>query len=163
MTSKATIRRLFESHYDKMYLMARILLHDDEESRDVVSDVFAGIAEDDIDVEEAKAEGFLLTCVRNRCLKTIRSKQVRERAKHLLRQKYATIDMMPLEAQTDRLTALLDYAERTLTPQTLRVFRLRYQQRSTYAEIALVLGISEAAVYKHIAQALRKIKSHFNP
>ena len=32
-----------------------------------------------------------------------------------------------------------------------------------YAEIAATLSISEAAVYKHLAQALSKIKNHFNP
>ena len=68
-----------------------------------------------------------------------------------------------MEKQTDRLIEVLDFCERELTPQTLRVFRLRYQQRKTYAEIATSLGISEAAVYKHIAQALNKIKNHFNP
>ena len=71
--------------------------------------------------------------------------------------------MTPIDAQIDRLTAVLDYCERELTPQTLRVFQLRHQQRKTYAEIASTLGISEAAVYKHLAQALNKIKKNFNP
>ena len=163
MTGKETIRILFESYYDRMYLLARILLHDDEESRDAVSDVFSGIADGSIEVREDTAESFLLTCVRNRCLKIIRSKRVRERAKNLLRLSDTTTDMMPFETQCDQLTALLVFAEQELTPQTHRVFLLRYQQHKTYAEIASELSISEAAVYKHIAQALRKIKSHFNP
>jgi len=33
MTSRENLKTLFESHYDRMYLLARILLHDDEESR----------------------------------------------------------------------------------------------------------------------------------
>ncbi len=163
MTSKETIRILFESHYDRMYLLARILLHDDEESRDAVSDVFSDIADGSIEVREDTAESFLLTCVRNRCLKIIRSKRVRARAKNLLRLSDTTTDMMPFETQCDQLTALLVFAEQELTPQTHRVFLLRYQRHKTYAEIASELSISEAAVYKHIAQALRKIKSHFNP
>ena len=146
MTDKETIRLLFESHYDRMYLLARILLHDDEESRDAVSDVFARIADGSIDVRPDTAGSFLLTCVRNKCLKMIRQRQVRQRAARLLPLD-DTIEMMPLEAQTDRLTQ----------------FQLRFQQRKTYAEIAATLGISEAAVYKHLAQALQKIKSHFNP
>ena len=154
MTDKETIRLLFESHYDRMYLLARILLHDDEESRDAVGDVF--------EVRPNTAERVLLTCVRNKCQKMIRQRQVRQRAARLLPLD-DTIEMMPLEAQTDRLTQLLDYSEQALTPQTLCVFQLRYQQRKTYAEIAATLGISEAAVYKHLAQALQKIKSHFNP
>lgn len=162
MTSKEDIRRLFEQHYDRMYLLARILLHDDEESRDAVSDVFMRMADGSIDVRQETAGSFLLACVRNKCLKMIRQRQVRQRAARLLAVD-ESIEMTPLEAQTDRLTALLDYSERELTPQTLRVFQLRYRQRKTYAEIAAELGISEAAVYKHLAQALRKIKNHFNP
>jgi len=33
----------------------------------------------------------------------------------------------------------------------------------TYSQIAQQLGISEAAVYKHLAQAIRKLKQRFNP
>ena len=162
MTSKEDIKKLFEEYYDRMYLLARIMLHDDEESRDAVSDVFTRISDGSIDVREESAKTFLLTCVRNKCLKMIRAKEVRQRVgRHLLLDD--TIEMMPMEKQTDRLIEVLDFCERELTPQTLRVFRLRYQQRKTYYEIATSLGISEAAVYKHIAQALNKIKNHFNP
>lgn len=162
MTSKQEIKSLFERYYDKMYVAARIMLHDDEESRDAVSDVFARIADGSIDVREDTAAAFLLTCVRNKCLKMIRAKQVRQRASRYL-QLDESIEMTPIDAQIDRLTAVLDYCERELTPQTFRVFQLRHQQRKTYAKIASTLGISEAAVYKHLAQALNKIKKHFNP
>ena len=162
MTSKKDIKALFERYYDRMYVAARIMLHDDEESRDAVSDVFARIADGSIEVREDTAAAFLLTCVRNKCLKMIRAKQVRQRASRYL-QMDNSVEMTPPDAQTDKLTEVLEYSERELTPQTLRVFQLRFQQRKTYAEIASTLGISEAAVYKHLAQALNKIKNHFNP
>ena len=162
MTDKETVKALFMEHYDKMYMLARMMLHDDEESRDAVSDVFARIADGSIDVREESAKSFLLTCVRNKCLKMIRAKQVRQRASRLL-QIDDTVEMLLIEKQTDRLTEVIAYSEQELTPQTLRVFQLRYQKRKTYAEIASALSISEAAVYKHIAQALHKIKNHFNP
>ena len=162
MTDKETVKALFMEHYDKMYMLARMMLHDDEESRDAVSDVFARSADGSINVREESAKSFLLTCVRNKCLKMIRAKQVRQRASRLL-QMDETVEMVPIEKLTDRLTEVIDYSEKELTPQTLRVFQLRYQQRHTYAEIASALSISEAAVYKHIARALRKIKNHFNP
>ena len=95
---------------------------------------------------------FLLACVRNNCLKMIRAKQVRQRASRFL-QTDDCIDMTPIDAQTDRLIALLDYCEQELTPRKLRVFQLRHQQQKTYAEIASTLGISEAAVYKHLTMA----------
>lgn len=160
MTSKEDLRQLFESHYDRMYLLARVLLHDDEDSRDAVSDVFARIADGTVDVRPDTAGSYLLTCVRNRCLKLIRARQVRERARRLLTLD-DTVEMIPLEAQTDILDCLLAYSERELTPQTARVFELRYRRRLTYAEIAAELSISEAAVYKHLARALRSIRDRF--
>ena len=162
MRSETDLKVLFMEHYDGMYTLARVLLHDDEESRDVVSDVFADIASGGVIVQPERARSFLLTCVRNKCLKMIRAKQVRQRASRLL-QMDAIVEMMPMEKQTDRLAEVLEFSEQRLTPQTLRVFRMRYQQRKTYSEIATALDISKAAVYKHIAQALNKIKQHFNP
>lgn len=162
MTSNEYIKRLFKEHYDRMYLQARIILHDDEESRDVVSDVFVSIMEGSVDLRPNTVSSYLLTCVRNNCLKKIRAKQIKQRVSRLL---YLdeTIEMIPLDTQTDRLKDLLVFSKQEFTPQTLRVFQLRYQERKTYAEISKELDISEAAVYKHIAQALRKIKNHFNP
>ena len=162
MMTKEDIKRIFMEHYDRMYLLARMLLHDDEESRDVVSDVFAVIAEGSVEVLPDTAGSYLLTCVRNKCLKRLRAMQVRQRASQLLRVD-DVVEMTPIEAQADRLTQVLDYSEQSLTPQTHRVFQLRYGQRKSYAEIASVLSISETAVYKHLAQALNKIRKHFNP
>lgn len=50
-----------------------------------------------------------------------------------------------------------------LTPQTRKVLDLRFRQKLKYREIATELGISEVAVYKHLAQGIRKLKQKFNP
>ena len=113
MANKETVKALFMEHYDRMYMLARIMLHDDEESRDAVSDVFARIADGSIDVREESAKSFLLTCVRNKCLKMIRAKQVRQRASRLL-QMNDTVELMPIEKQTDRLEEVLDFTEKEL-------------------------------------------------
>ena len=44
MIQKARIERLFRYHYRDMYRLAIILLHDDAESKDVISEVFARLA-----------------------------------------------------------------------------------------------------------------------
>lgn len=162
MKKNEDIKKLFMEHYDRMYLLARIILHDDEESRDVVSDVFVSIMDSDVILRPETVGNYLQTCVRNCCLKIIRSKQIKQRVSRLLYFEDTT-EMIPFDVQTDRLKDLIDYSEHEFTPQTLSVFQLRYQKRKTYAEISKELNISEAAVYKHIAQALRKIKKHFNP
>ena len=37
------IQRLFMQHYAKMLRVARTILYDEQESKDVVSDIFAGL------------------------------------------------------------------------------------------------------------------------
>ena len=39
------VERLFKLHYRAMYRLASILLHDDDESKDIVHDVFARLLE----------------------------------------------------------------------------------------------------------------------
>ena len=42
------IEILFRQHYNQMIQLARMMLYDDEESRDVVSEVFATLVKTDI-------------------------------------------------------------------------------------------------------------------
>ena len=39
---------------------------------------------------------------------------------------------------------------------------MHYGQRMKYREIAEQVGISESAVYKHLSQAIVKLKNRFN-
>ena len=81
---KTDIERLFRSHYEKMYHLAKTILYDDAESRDAVSEVFARLLREPITLLPESEEGYLLRSVRNRCLNVIAHKSVRERAVRLL-------------------------------------------------------------------------------
>ena len=56
---------------------------------------------------------------------------------------------------------ILDFIDNELTPQTSLIIRLHYQQKLKYREIALQLGISQTAVYKHLSQGIQKLKRKF--
>ena len=70
---------LFKTHYAAMFRLAMSLLYDEDESKDVVSDVFASLLGGGLAIRSDNARGFLLTCVRNSCINVIRHKQMRER------------------------------------------------------------------------------------
>ena len=80
------VEQLFRQHYRRMYSVASSLLYDEQESKDVVSEVFAYLLESDTELLPASAEGYLMVAVRNRCLKRLRDKSTREHILHL----YAT-------------------------------------------------------------------------
>ena len=75
---------MFRQHYEKMYNLARYLLSDDDESKDVVSEVFTTILANNAVLMPESEEGFLMRSVRNRCLNLIAHKGVKERVTKLL-------------------------------------------------------------------------------
>ena len=162
METATDIRRLYEQHRAEMLRLARRLLADKEEGRDAVSDVFAQLAEREAEMRCDAA--YLLSAVRNRCMNVLRHKSVRERVHRLLPLDEAMAeDSRTAEEKEAELESILHFVDTELTPQTREVVRLRFRERMTYAQIAKRLDISEAAVYKHLAQAIRKLKQRFNP
>ena len=157
------IEKLFRQHYSQMTKLARTMLYDDEEARDVVSEVFAALVRSDIVPVNIKS--YLLTSVRNRCLSILEHKSVRAKFEqaYTLEMKSAS---QPAEEgggeyqSNDRLGNLMTYAEQNLTKQALRVFRMRHLQGMKYQDIADELGISRVMVYKHLTQAMEKIKEY---
>lgn len=162
MAKDRDIRLLYERHRTEMLRLASRLLGDDEEGRDAVSEVFAQLAERETDLRCDVA--YLLSAVRNRCMNVLRHKSVKERVHRLLPLDEAMAeDSRTAEEREAELQSILRFVDTELTPQTREVVRLRFQERMTYREVAEQLGISEAAVYKHLAQAIRKLKQRFNP
>ena len=84
MTQEKDIEQMFRRHYEKMYNLARYILSDDDESKDVVSEVFTQILADDMVLLPESEEGYLMRSVRNRCLNLIAHKSVKERVARLL-------------------------------------------------------------------------------
>jgi len=99
--------------------------------------------------------------VRNRCYDIISHRTVQERMRRLYPLD-AVASVSNAEQKEEHLLAIQQYAEANLTEQSHRIFRMRFEQGKQYKEIADELGISITAVYKHLSQALRKIRKHFN-
>lgn len=150
------IEWLFRQHYAQLTRLARSLLYDTEEARDVVSEVFATLL--GADIAPRNVEGYLLMSVRNRCMNLLEHKSVRAKFERAY-----TLEMKAESqpaTEDDRLKWLMAYAEQNLTEQTLRVFRMRHLQGMKYQEIAHELGISRVMVYKHLARAMEKIREY---
>ena len=166
---KEQIEQLFRQHYPRMYQLALVLLKDEAASKDVVSDVFADVLDGDVELLPDKARSYLLVCVRNKCLTLINRQKMKDRVHHLLQAEAspsiapAEASMTSMEQEADKQDAIIRYMENELTPQTCKVLQLRFRQKLKYREIADELGISEVAVYKHLAQGIKKLQQKFNP
>ena len=152
---RETVQQLFRQHYAKMQRVARTLLYDVQESEDVVSDIFEQLLHGRITLIPGAEERYLLTSVRNRCLKRLRHIDIiRSAAAGLCDDG---------DAEDERLTDIVEFVVARLSFQEQRIFRLRFTEGYTYEEIALAEGISKVAVWKHLSHTINAIKKQFNP
>ena len=158
MKQEKDIEQLFRRHYEKMYNLARCILSDDDESKDVVSDVFAKILADDIVLMPGSEEGYLMRSVRHRYLNLIAHKSVKERVAKLL---LNDADVILSEDTDERLEQLMLLIEDLEPPIRKQIFRLRYLQEKSYQEVADEVGVSKVTVFNHLSQTLDWIRKQF--
>ena len=161
MTGKRIIEQLFTDCRQRMLAVARLMLKNDDDADDAVSDVFFKLTEGSLRVPADHPENYLMTTVRNLCLDRIRLMTLHERLERRIT--LSDNDQAYGESERERIAEMIDYAERTFSKQTWRIFQLRFDEGLLYREIAERLGISEVAVYKHLAEALKKLKEKYNP
>ena len=160
MTHKE-IETLFRQHYAAMYRLARTILYDADESKDVVSDVFVRLLHNNPSVQVEKMEGYLMMAVRNRCLDVLSHKSVREQVEKLFSQELKQRHIIARN-EDERLDRLMQYIERELPPLSQQILRLRFLQEMTYEEVAQEVGVSKVTVYNHLWQSMHRIKKYFS-
>ena len=151
---------LFKTHYAAMFRLAMSLLYDDDECKDVVSDVFASLLGGGLAIRSDNARGFLLTCVRNSCINVIRHKQMRERFMKLYSNRAEPLADGPDDSLM--LNELREYVDNNLPPLSRRIFTLRYLHDMTCQQVAETVGVSRMTVHHHLSQSMEKINAYFN-
>lgn len=152
---REAVRRLFMQHYVKMQRVARSLLYDEKESEDVVSDIFENLLRSQTVIMPETEESYLMTSVRNRCLKRLRHEVI-------VRNSLPTSPEVD-EDGDERLTDIVEFVIGHLSAQEQRIFHFRFTEGYSYEDIATAEGISKVAVWKHLSHAITEIKKRFNP
>lgn len=161
MLEKEETEQLFREQAERMHRLATTMLHDEEEARDAVSEIFERLTNGAIRLPAEKPESYLFVCLRNLCLDQIRKLSLRERMERHLTMESPSLT--PVESEEQLLMEMMEYAEEMMTPQTWRVFQMRFDEGLSYRHISENLGISQVAVYKHLAHALQLLRQQFNP
>ena len=153
---KPTFERLFKDNYPHMYRMAFSMVEDADDAKDVVSQVFTQMWRSKPQVSDGSMRGYLLAATRNQCLHQLRQRQLqREMEAELQLAAQDSVD----EEREELMRQLQQVIDENLTEQDRRVLSLHYDEEKTYAETATILGISTAAVNKHITRSLAKIRT----
>ena len=158
--TKEEFENIYRQHYAKMYRLARTMLYDVDESKDVVSDIFARLLRDCDRPQKDKMEGYLMTAVRNRCRDVLCHKSMQERVEKLFLQESMQRQIVSMN-DDDRLERLMQFIEAELPPLSQQIFQLRFLSEMSYEEVAQATGVSKVTVYNHLSQSLQRIKEYF--
>ena len=158
--TKKEFEDIYRQHYAKMYRLARTMLYDADESKDVVSDIFARLLRDGDRPQKDRMEGYLMTAVRNRCRDVLSRKSMRERVERLFLQESMQSQIVSMN-DDDRLERLMQFIESELPPLSQQIFRLRFLHEMSYEEVAQAAGVSKVTVYNHLSQSVQRIKEYF--
>ena len=158
--TKEEFELIYRRHYAPMYRLARRLLYDPQESKDVVSDIFARLLREKYQPQRNQMEGYLMTAVRNRCRDVLNRKSMQERVERLFLQESMQSHIVSMN-DDDRLERLMQFIEAELPPLSQQIFRLRFLSEMSYEEVAQAAGVSKVTVYNHLSQSVQRIKEHF--
>lgn len=153
--SKQRFERLFKDSYPLMYRMAFSMVENADDAKDAVNQVFTQMWKGKPKVSNDSVRGYLLAATRNQCLHILRQRQLRRQMEEALQSDESERQD---EERQELLCELQQIIDDNLTEQDKRVLELHYNEEMTYAETATVLGISTAAVNKHITRSLAKIR-----
>ena len=158
--TKKEFENIYRQHYAKMYCLAKTMLYDADESKDVVSEIFARLLRDGDRPQKDRMEGYLMTAVRNRCRDVLSHKSIRE-VERLFLQESMQGHIIAMN-DDDRLERLMQFIEAELPPLSQQIFRLRFLREMSYEEVAQATGVSKVTVYNHLSQSVQRIKEHFD-
>ena len=158
--TREKFEEIYRRHYPAMYRLARTILYDADDSKDVVSDIFARLLRGNVLPQADRIEGYLMTSVRNQCRDVLRHKDVRECVEKLFSAELRGNQVISIN-DDDRLERLMLFVETELPPLSQQIFQLRFLREMTYEEVAETVGVSRVTVYNHLSQSLQRIKKHF--
>ena len=159
MNQKTDIEKLFRNHYERMYNLARCILYDEDEAKDIVSDVFTRILKDNIHLLPATEESYLMRAVHNKCLNLIAHKRAKERICKML---MTNTEILSTEKEDERWDSILRIIALIAPPIRKRILEERFLNEMSYQEIAQQEGVSKVTVYNHLSQALEFIRKQSN-
>ena len=145
---------LYKTHYRQLYRVAYLVLQDEEDARDAVSQVFTQLLQQRPRVDGKVTAAYLLASTRNHSLNV-----ARDRRPHVALTPEMASESPEQREEHDELTAEVRRIIREeLSPQDQRILALRYDEDLSYAETAEMLGISTAAVNKHVTRSFAKLR-----
>ncbi len=154
-----TYKQLFREQYPRLFHYVMQVTHDEEASRDIVSDTFSQLWQRWETLDVARAPQMLMVLVKHRCVDLLRHRVVHAKYVdyylHAVGEAYAdTNENRELQRKVDLLMAQLGEPTKT-------VLKKCYFDKKKYVEVAEEMNMSKDMVKRHISKALKLLRNRF--
>ncbi len=154
--------RLFEENYTRLYYYALNIINNDEEAKDIVSNVFEYVLLNYHLIDTTTSiRPLLYKLVKSKCIDLLRRQGVKEKYDAYILSEFNISEEYVYEEHDLMITNILNTIE-SFPPQTRTVFRLCFLDGKKYKEIAEELDISTNTVKAHIMKALQLLRGKYN-
>ncbi|RZL99757.1 MAG: RNA polymerase sigma-70 factor [Pedobacter sp.] len=154
----AAFDELYSRHFQTVYGMAYNILRDQQQSQDIVQDIFVWFWEHRSQWNLTSSRGYLLTAVKFKTSNYFRQNKVKETFyTGLAKQRMSAVDESIL-LEVKELNNLIMSLTAELPARCQEVFKLSRFEHLSNREIAEKLDITEKAVEAQITSALKKLK-----
>lgn len=153
---------IFRTYSDTLYWHALKLLHSEFWAEEMVQVVFEQLWDNRAGLDKVdRPSAYLYRMLTNRSLDRIRRQKLEVKMQYwMARQEEYTTTGHHAAMDWEELHGLLEKAVTELSPQRREVYRLKYQERMSYEEIAAHLSLSKNTVRNHMALALDDIRNY---
>ncbi|MDO3628245.1 RNA polymerase sigma factor [Mucilaginibacter sp. BT774] len=151
---------IYRRYWSLMYMHALKMLRDEDDTRDVLQDVFTSLwlNRGTIDLNSNLA-GYLYTCTKNKVLDMIAKQRVRVNYLDSLSSFIEANNNRIIDTITEKeLAQALENEIKQLPDKMRQIFEMRMHKHLTYKEIAAELSISDKTVKKQISNAIKIIR-----
>lgn len=166
---KEVFKYLYNHFFQRLFLYAKSYLDDDQESKDIVQELFYKLWEKNKKINfPTTVSAYLFRAVHNNCIQVLRHKTIEKKHNDHSRMKLLEAEIV-YHNSTDHIFSSLNLQEiqevfrRTLLQmpeKTREIFLLSRQLGNKNREIASNLNISIKTVEYHLSNALIFLKEH---
>lgn len=159
--SEAAFGEIYNRYWSVLFLHARHMLHENEEARDIVQDLFTGLWQKAPMFElTTSLSSYLYKSVRNRVFDHMKHKRVSkdylDSLNQFINESEVTTDAIIREKE---LAEIIEREIQALPAKMREVFELSRKQHLSYQQIAEQLGVTEHTVKSQVSNALKVLRT----
>lgn len=160
-----SFERVYRAYVVALCWMADSYVRSRDTAEDIVQELFTWLWANRHDFRpEHGLRAYLFGAVRNRALNALRDEATASRASERLSASVAGIaGTADAELMASDLETAIQAAVEGMPPRCREVFLLLRTQALTYAEVAVILGISPKTVEVHMSRALAILRARLSP